>query len=452
MKTIFSKFYKTVFSVTLVWAGVSCSDDLLYPEPTTGVSDEHAINNERSAITALNGTYNRITSSATGTYSFITFLFSDNVEYVGMQGANVFVHDADGKTAFQSNNGSLRSIWTSIYETVNNANHLIEKIDKIQDENFTRAERDEILGQAYFIRALSYFDLIRYWGGVQLVLRPTTSPTDVVGIKRSTLEQTYEQVNEDLAKAESLLKQTNSRIRIDLGVVQALIARVALYQKQWERAETYATKLIDHPKYALVKPYQEFYRNKASTESIFELNFTTSNTNAGSRWKPAELGGSYEITTNAAVTALLLDPNVGGNRSALIGITPQLHQQYITMYWRPQNDNPEYLFRIAEQILIRAEARVHRNNLSGSLDDLNKIRDRAEIPLLTDSEYDTPEKALLAIENERRLEFVIENHRYFDLQRTGRLQAVLKEKEGYLFPIPYEEMLLDPDLEPNPSN
>jgi hypothetical protein len=435
---------------------VSCAD-LLEPEPTTGVSDKRSIYDEKSANAALNGTYNSLRGSSYYglDFNFIPYLFADNVKFVGIQTYyKIFIRpNGYGITNLQSDNSALSGVWSGIYRTINNANHLIDKVGEVDDPNFTQEERNSILGQAYFIRGLSYFDLIRFWGGVQLVLKPTTSPNDVTGIKRSSQEETYAQVNADLAEAEALLTSSTSRIFVDLGAVQALIARIALYQQDWAKAESYASKLITNSKYALVKPYSVFYTDKESTESILELEFTISESNPSSNWwRPSELGGRYEASLNDEIVGLLKDPNVGGNRGELVLESERRKEIYNGFYWRAQRDNPEYVFRIAEQYLIRAEARAHLNKLSESLEDLNKVRERADVPALPANQYDTLAKALLVLENERRVEFAVENHRFFDLRRTNRLHDVLGETEGYLFPIPINQLDRDPYLEPNPSN
>jgi hypothetical protein len=456
MKTINQKLLYLVALFAFAAAATSC-DDLLTPEPTSGVSDSRSIYDEKSANATLNGAYNLLMGSGYYglDYDFIPYLFADNVKFVGIQTYyKIFVRlNGYGQTSLQSDNSALDGVWSAIYRTVNNANHLIEKVNDVDDPNFTQAERDNILGQAYFIRALAYFDLSRYWGGVQLVTKPTTSPNDVEGLVRSSLEETYVQIDSDLKKAEGLLQSTDSRIFVDLGTVQALAARIALYRNDWAKAETYASSVISNGKYQLVKPYSVFYTTKASTESIFELNFTTTQTNpTGSWWRPSELGGRYEVSLNDEIVELLQDPDAGGNRADIISISEKSKEIYNGIYWRSGQDNPQYLFRIAEQYLIRAEARAHLNKLPESLADVNEIRRRADVADLTADKYDTVEKALQVIEDERRLEFAVENHRFFDLRRTGRLSAVLGEVEGYLFPIPINELIKDPSLTPNPSN
>ncbi|MDR1499914.1 MAG: RagB/SusD family nutrient uptake outer membrane protein [Tannerellaceae bacterium] len=455
MKTINKSILPSILISGLILLA-SC-EGLLDPEPTTGVGSERSIYDRQSANTVLSGTYYLLSSSGYYglNYNFIPFLFADNVGFVGIQTYyKIFVrNNGYGETSLQSDNSALSSVWSAVYRTINNANNLIAKVDKVDDPDFTREERDRILGQAYFIRALAYFDLTRYWGGVQIVLTPTTSPDGVNGIKRSSLEETYAQIAGDLLRAEELLKATDSRIYADLGAAQALSARFNLYRKDWAKAESYSSLLIANEKYEPVKPYSVSFTTKLSRESIFELAYTTSNANPSALWwQPAELGGRYEVTFNDEVTALLEDESIGGERADIVAVTEKGGLRYNAKYWRAGRDDPGSVLRIAEQYLIRAEARVRQGDLAGGLDDINKIRERAGVPPLAIGEYNTAGKVLLAVEDEWRLEFPDDGHRFFNLARTGRLGAVLGEVEGYLFPIPIDELNKDEALEPNPSN
>src|SRR5690606_16565615 len=123
---------------------------------------------------------------------------------------------------------------------------------------------------------------------------------------------------------------------------------------------------------------------------------------------------------------------------------------YGNLYYRSPATDPTYILRIAELYLIRAEANAHLDQIENSKEDLNKIRNRAQ---LEPASFNTKEEALIAIENERRLEFALEGHRWFDLVRTDRAKAVLGFTEDYklLLPIPYSQILADPVLKQNPG-
>ena len=120
------------------------------------------------------------------------------------------------------------------------------------------------------------------------------------------------------------------------------------------------------------------------------------------------------------------------------------------MYYRTPATDPSYIFRIAELYLIRSEARANLNKLTDALTDLNAIKDRAAIALSLAS---SKESILLEIENERRLEFALEPHRWFDVVRTGRAAEVFKvtDVNRLVLPIPSNELLRDQALIQNPG-
>src|SRR5690606_37196087 len=331
----------------------------------------------------------------------------------------------------------------------NSTNHLIAKVPLIEDRNLTQAERNQILGEAYFIRALAYFDLGRAWGGVPLVLNPTETKNDGTGIGRATLEATYAQVLSDLDQAEDLLAPLTVRTRASQEAAKALKARLYLYLAEWELAEASATEVIETNRFSLVTPYVSFIETKETEESIFELAYNNADRNSHAHYGyPSSLGGRYEWHPADDLLAELADPAIGGNRGEII--TYLGNNPYSTKYFRIETgDDPAYILRIAEQYLLSAEARVIKRppDLSGALADLNEVSERAG---LTPLNLGSAEDILLAIEQERRLEFAFEGHQWFDLIRTGRAAAVLgvSDSDKYLYPIPLNEIIADEALSP----
>ncbi|MDJ1472514.1 RagB/SusD family nutrient uptake outer membrane protein [Cytophagaceae bacterium DM2B3-1] len=425
----------------------SCKD-FLDVQPQSSVSDDQTIVDEASAKTATRGMYRQLASDSYygSLFQSIGYLSGDNIVWTGSQSIiqDFINHDV------KSDNGNIATVWSGIYETINRANHIIAKVPLVTDDSFTEAERNALLGEAYFVRGLCYFDLARTWGGVQIVLTPTVSATDKNGIKRSSLADTYAQVLADLTKAETLLTNTTNRYRATQKTARALLARYYLYQENWAQAEAYADKVIGDTDYELVKPYSAFFSNQAvaTKESVFELAYSSTYTN-GHRtyWQPPANGGTRQWAPNTTFISLVSDENVGGNRSALIAKTTA-GLWYGNMYYRSPATDPAFVIRIAELYLIRSEARAHQDKLADALDDLNAIRDRAG---LSDSPAQTQEEILLAIENERRLEFAFEPHRWFDLVRTHRVEAVLgvTNTNKYVLPIPITEVTVDESLEQN---
>jgi tetratricopeptide (TPR) repeat protein len=440
------KYITNALLILLVLISVSCKK-FLEVEPQLSISDENTITNGASAETAVRGMYRELASNGYygTTFQSIGYLSGDNIEWTGSQAiAGQFVnHDV------RADNGSVATVWSSIYSTINRANHIIQKAAALPLEpTFTQAKKDQLVGEAYFVRALAYFDLNRLWGGVPVYLNPTLSVNDNRGLKRSTTQEVYAQVLADLKKAEELLPEGTNRLRATKKTAWALLSRYHLYQKEWALAAFYADKIIADQNYNLVKPYSAFYANNVvnTPESIFELGYSSTNTNSHrGNWQPPQNGGTRQWAPNAAFLQLVNDPLIGGNRSAMVNSTAD-GRWYGTLYYRSPATDPAYVLRIAEIWLIRAEALAQLDNLNGATEDLNKVRERADLAPLS---FNDKAEALLAIENERRLEFAFEPHRWFDLIRTGRAAAVLglTDQSKYVLPIPISQILIDPALQ-----
>lgn len=423
-------------------------------QPQVSIPDDVTINNGASAETAVRGMYRALASDNYYgvTFQAIGYLSGDNLKRAGSLGIISDFVDHNVK----ADNGYIANAWSGIYNTINRANHVLEKVEVLPLEpNFTQAKKEQLLGEAHFVRALAYFDATRIWGGVPIYLKPTITIKDNQGKARSSVADVYTQVLADLTKAEELLPNTTNRVRATKKTVWALMARLYLYQSKWNEAITYSTKLIDDTNYSLVKPFNSFYANNATNtpESIFELAYSANETNTHrTNWLPSTNGGTRQWAPNAAFIALVNNPLIGGNRSSMISkmanVTPE--EWYGNMYYKSPATDAAFVIRIAEMRLIRAEALAHLESFSDALIDLNKVRSRAD---LVDSNADPldKEEILLAIENERRLEFAFEPHRFFDLVRTDRAKDVLNlaDKGRYVLPLPIKETIIDKALEQN---
>jgi hypothetical protein len=422
-------------------------------QPKDSVSDSQTIVDRASAETAVRGIYRALSADNYYGVNFVSigYLSGDNIQWTGSQSIVQQFIDHNVK----ADNATVSGIWLAIYTTINRANYVIAKLPGVTDATLTTAERNQLLGEAYFIRALCYFDLARTWGGVQIVTTPTISATDKNGIKRSTVEQTYAQVLSDLNAAEPLLPLPTAQnpVRANKETVYALKARYYLYQKDWVNAENYATLVLgDTQNYSLLKPYSAWFANNVvgTKESVFELAYSATYTNGHrGQWQPPANSGTRQWAPNAAFLALVNDAVIGGNRSALVAKT-SAGLWYGNLYYRSPATDPAYIIRIAEEYLIRSEARAQLNKLDDARVDLNAVRDRAGLTATTAvSQTDV----LLAIENERRIEFALEGHRWFDLVRTGRAAAVLgvTDTKKNILPIPVDQLNVDPALTQNPG-
>lgn len=440
---------KYILSIGLLTSTVSCNK-FLDVQPLESISDTQTIFDKTSAETALRGVYSALSNGSYygTTFQSIGYLTGDNIQWTGSQSQ---VQEFINKRV-NPENSTISGAWTAIYRTINRANNVIAKVPTVTDPLLTDALKNQLVGEAYFVRALAYFDLARTWGGVPLITKPTSNPTENRGISRSTQAETYALVLKDLETAEPLLPATTDRYRATRKTVWALRSRLHLYLKEWAKAEEYASKLITDTNYRLVRPYNAFFTNDArgTQESVFEIFYSANETNGHrGQWQPQTNGGTRQWAPNDAIVALLNNPGVGGGRSTLVARDNQ-NRWYGNLYYRTPATDPTFVFRIAEIYLIRAEARANLDKLTDGLTDLNAVRDRAGIAVATAT---TKDALLLAIENERRVEFALEPHRWFDVVRTGRAAQVFNviDANRLLLPLPVTELLIDKALVQNPG-
>jgi tetratricopeptide (TPR) repeat protein len=448
MKTI-DTFIKRTTAFLLLFFVLSC-ENFLDVTPDSAIPEGNpTISNAGTLRAAIIGAYNEL-QGYNGNLTTLATASGDNAVGNSSQSAYYQLN----QHAVTTDHSTVVSTYGSLYRAVNITNTVIASIPAISDPQLSDAEKNRILGEAYFIRALGYFDLARGWGGVQIQTRPTDNLEVIKGIRRSSLDETYNQVLADLVEAEKLLPDdAATRNRAQKSTAKALRARLHLYREQWEDAERYASEVIANDKYELVKPYINFFTPPfLSKESVFELTFSLNDKNSyWNTWYPSSLGGSHSLKPSDKIVEKLNDPAIGGSRSVLIaGTGLSLHTPF---YGPTTGIGPLYLIRIAELYLIRAEARAKKAtpDLAGAVEDLNAVRERADVPHREDL---TDRNGIIeAIEEENNVEFPFEAHRWFDLVRTKRAGEVLgvTNTNFWLFPIPQSDIFSDPDVEQNPG-
>lgn len=433
-----------------LWASLtlfaSCSD-FLQQDPANYVSDSGVIVDATSANAALNGAYHTLGNQEYygGRYFDAGInLAGDNVAWTGSFN---FYYDFNTHQ-YSAENQLLSKAWYGIYSTVNQANQVIDKTNALG--NVSDSEKKRIVAEATVIRSLALFDLARTWGNIPVVKEATSSPTQFDGVKQTAAKDVYADIVNDILAVYANLGSPTDRVHINQAVADAFLARIYLYLQDYTHAEEYASKVIDNSYYQL-GTIQDLIDSKQTNESIWELSFSSSRTNDQSAyWRSPNDGGRHEWGPSKELVGLLKDPTIGGDRKAFYAdySTSQVPDYYVgTLYHRATNDDNVILFRLAEQYLIRAEARAKKQSpdLEGALADLNKIRTRSHVASI--EEPQTQASLIQAIEDENRVEFALEPHRWFDLVRTGRATEVLKIKDTQtVFPIPYNDILADQDL------
>ncbi|RZK67605.1 MAG: RagB/SusD family nutrient uptake outer membrane protein, partial [Pedobacter sp.] len=225
------------------------------------------------------------------------------------------------------------------------------------------------------------------------------------------------------------------------------------YNEDWQKAIDYSTLVIgDNVNYDLVS-WPTIINNINTRESILELAFNTADQSShfGS-WSSKDYRNQF--APGPVIYADLQNANAGDRKLLIEDNSSQAIRNYFVqkLYWRPTGENPTYILRLAEQYLIRAEAylKISTPNATLALQDLNAIRIRANA---TGLNITNPTLLLNAIANERRLEFALEPHRWFDLTRTKKAGEVLgvTNADLWLYPIPFNDLQVDDDLDPNPG-
>jgi hypothetical protein len=355
-------------------------------------------------------------------------------------------------------NTAVADYWNTTYNQIYSANAVYEGVNA--STMLSEANANRLKGEALFTRALLHFYLANLYGNIPYIT--TTDYTINSKVSRIPINEVYDLIIEDLNKAVVLVPQeyeTESRTRPNKSTVQALLARVYLYNENWQEAINLTDTLINNGLYSEELNLENVFL-KNCTETIWQL--------------PTALEGS---ATDVADTFTLFSgpPNSVALKLDFVNqLEPNdLRKQYwigevtdgTTIWYYPkkykqtniQSSSSEYtvVLRLTEQFLIRAEAKAQMGNLMGALQDLNKVRNRAG---LNDLNAMSQQVILEAILNERRNEFFTEyGHRFFDLKRFGKLDQVLNmSKPGWnttdsLLPIPQTELSVNPNLLPQNS-
>lgn len=476
MKKIFS-ISKYLLAICLTMSSCeSYLDGTQLPANTIAAVDVYASDNTTSTV--VTGVYLTMNNSgpfqgsASGNIGYTMGLYTDELRSL-LSGnfADVFY-----KNAIQSGqSGNWSDLYKKIF-TVNTA------IDGINTSKGTLVYKNQWLGECYFLRAYFYYYLVNIYGPVPLAL--TNDYTINNRLPRAPEADVYKQIIADLKMAQSLLSDeykngygitTTNRFRPNKAVATAMLARAYLYAKDWENAEAQATAIISNTNYSMLPLNQVFLAN--SKETIWALatnspkvtyEYAFYNNGMPAIITPPQSPASSQVyvsLSNFLINAF--EPGDGRftnwvrtSTVAASGTNPAT-VYYFPGKFRSSATNAEYqiMLRLAEQYLIRAEARAMQNK-SNAADDLNAVRLRAGLQGLPAG---TQQATLLtAINKERQTELFSEcGHRFFDLKRTGAIDAVmatvapakLTTWQPYMayWPIPPGDLLQNPNLTPNPG-
>jgi len=323
---------------------------------------------------------------------------------------------------------------------INAANAIIEAVPDLTD--ISQSDKDRILGSAYFIRGLAYFDLLRLYGefyntssqfGVPVKLEPSL---DAEEVERSSVAAVYAQIESDLNTAIANLGNTGNKFLASRGAAQALLARVFLYQNNYQQAADLATTVINNSNYSLTENYNDIYLNEGSPESIFEVEFIQlEDPNA---WASEMYVTPPEVTVSGEMEDFILfEPE----RDALFDEVNGFFRCIKYGTTRDDTGGNTIVLRISEMYLIRAEALGRLGEPADALDDINIITERAGFGPYEEEDLQTQSDLTDLLLTERRAEFAFEGHYWFDLVRYDEMEEVLGlESFRRIMPIPQREL------------
>jgi starch-binding outer membrane protein, SusD/RagB family len=443
----------------------SCKKAVEIDEPVNTITTYGAFSTEATATSAVTAIYSNLINTGSiskfgnGIITAWVGLSSDELSRLNSGGD---ILEFKQNNLLPTNQNCYINFWSAAYFSIYQTNACIEALQN--SVSISADNKARLIGECKFLRAYVYFYLVNLWGDIPMPL--TSDWRQTVSISRTSKDLVYKQIIEDLKEAQNVLPQDYSvsggeRIRANKFAATALLSRVHLYQKDWVNAELLATSVIDKTSlFNLNSNLNDVYL-KNSDESILQMQ-------PGNTAFPFAVTEQYFMTGSSLyhLTNELLGAFETGDQRRIKWVSSRVVSG--TTYYHPAKykvrqgtaggNLAEYymVLRLAEQYLIRAEARAQQNKVGLSQDDLNVIRSRAG---LTATIANDQASLLLAIEHERQIELFAEwAHRWFDLVRTERATAVLGPIKGtnwqatdVLFPIPQTERLNNILLTQNPG-
>ena len=448
---------KTIITaVFVVFSLISCKEGFLTVVPETNLSSATFFKKEADFQQAVNAAYVPLRSIVNDRAWLLGEMHSDNTYYARniLFGATEQQEDiadfavptANGVTS----NTHVLNQYRLDYQIIARANQILALIDGVE---FAADSKNNLKGQASFLRAYAYFELVRYFGKVPLHLEPVTVRQEAA-LPLATIDEIYAQIIKDatFASTNLLPKSKQEAGRATSGAAKTLLANVYVVQKKWSEAEALLKDVVNSGEYALMPDYNDAFStntgNKNNKESVFEVQFQegsagyqgtfmynfmprpmspdelkplagTSNpqplTGEGNNTPTPDVIAAYETgdkRKDASVGFVTLSGSLRSNK-----VYP-----YIKKFTRTHSLHTNHgmnwpIYRYSEVLLFLAEAQMELNKLPDAATNLNLVRKRAGLP---DAAAASQSALRDQIAQDRRSELAFENKRWFDLVRTGK--------------------------------
>ncbi|HMO33123.1 MAG TPA: RagB/SusD family nutrient uptake outer membrane protein [Lacibacter sp.] len=427
---------KKIALYILLAAGLSSCKKFLSQEPYNRISVEDIFKDFEGARTVLVGCYDAFKS--------INYYMRDFYVFPEVTGGNIRYARSTSLVLQQSYqfenspaNNDLSDFFKVGYNLLYRCNTIIENVERVQDADTFKTNR--MLADAYLMRALVHFDLVRVFAQAPgfsnganhpgIIIRPQNTAIIEPQGTPVAVNAVYELIFRDCERAIPLYNNSvdiynagNARTYLSADAARALLVRAHLYNKNWTEVISYANQLITGNRYPLLfnSGYVNAWRGKnVLSESVFELAYgIRTGGSLGDFYNPLRDAGYLAATTD--LLNLFAPGDVRGQSTMFVPAVKEGTTRYFTRKYQGANDsaNNIRLFRISEVYLSRAEAYAENGNLTAALQDLNLIRRRAN-PSVTDFTSTEAADVLREILAERRRELCFEGHLFFDLSRRG---------------------------------
>jgi len=479
------KKYSIIYIISLLTFASSCKKFVEIGAPATSVSAENVFNNDINATSAVSYIYydlmanNFSVAQSSNSIGALSAIAADELKTYTTGIYQLLIY----RNQLLKDNTAVSNLWASAYKNIYRANTVLEGV--AASAGISSATRNQLNGEAKFLRAFFYSYLVNLYGKVPLVLSSDYKQNATAA--RAAVADVYRQIVADLKEAQGLLTDgylsganttTTSRIRPNKAAATALLARVYLYLGDWANAEAQASTIINAGPTYILEPSLTNVFKTTSKEAIWQLQPAAT--------VPYTLDGVFYILTTTPTSGFFDRSNVlstdlfnafeaaDNRKAAWVGsITVGANTYYFPGKYKSTTTATSLtenlmVLRLAEQFLIRAEARAMQGKLTGAgsaVEDVNAIRLRAGLGVTT---LTAPVDIMTAIEKERRIELFTEwGHRWFDLKRMKSftnasltradevMPAAAAAKGGAwaaycaLWPIPLTEMASDPNLDQN---
>ncbi len=473
MKTCKYKIIHLIALVGIIVALTSCDNAFLDSvEPKGQVPSSSAFSDASNIELLVNGLYYQYGASyGNGPGSMLILRrmewFSDESSY---KPGPTNLYEKYVSADYEPSDDEVANSWIGSYQLIYHANLILEGLPNAT-ANITEAKRNEITALALFLRGIGHFYLANLFGDAPLIL--TSAYDDNKSAPRVAKADVYAQVLKDVLEAKDLLPATpasDSRYYTSKYQIEAYLSYIYLTLGQWKNAEDAATDVISNGGYSLPALGTNF--NRGSKEAILSIAPTESDSpNAGAYGIPFLYPASYVASWLSPSDSLIhaydssdprLDawlPVVAAQGGGTIRTVKKYKYSLFDYNDATAEDAQDDIFmRLAELYLIRAEARAQQNNVSGAVDDINTVRNRAKAKAIASA---TKDDVLKKVETERVLELCFEGRRWFDLVRWGTVDQVFTKLKGNyktgwksykaLLPVPVGQITANPNLTQNPG-